>query len=54
MKKERILGIVRHVLTFAGGILVMSGLIDPSLSVELVGALITIIGGVWSILSKKA
>ncbi len=50
---EKILGIVRHVLTFAGGIIVMKGLADESLVQELSGALLTIIGGAWSIIAKK-
>ncbi len=53
MKKEIVLGIVRHTLTFVGGILITKGLVDASSVQELSGALITLIGGVWSILQKK-
>ena len=53
MKKEQLLGIIRHVLTFAGGILVAKGLASEALSQELVGATITLIGGIWSIIEKK-
>ncbi len=53
MNKEQVLGLVRHILTFVGGILVAKGLATETQSVELVGALATVIGGVWSILSKK-
>ena len=52
MKKEQVLGIIRHVLTFAGGILVAKGLASEALSQELVGATITLIGGIWSIIEK--
>jgi hypothetical protein len=30
MSKEQILGIVRHTLTFVGGILIMKGFIDET------------------------
>lgn len=51
--QEKVIGIIRHVLTFGGGFVVAKGLIDESLYLELSGALLTLIGGVWSVLSKK-
>ena len=51
--QEKVLGILRHALTFVGGLIVTKGLIDESLYLELSGAILTIIGGVWSVLSKK-
>lgn len=48
-----ILGLIRHVLTFVGGIIVAKGLIDESLSQEIIGGLMTVVGGVWSVVSKK-
>lgn len=51
--KEQSLGLVRHLLTFAGGILVTKGLVDEGLSQEILGGLMTVIGGIWSIVSKK-
>ena len=53
MKKEQVLGVLRHSLTFLGGILVAKGLVDDALVAELSGAVITLIGGLWSILVKK-
>jgi hypothetical protein len=53
MKKEQILGLIRHSLTFIGGILIMKGVIDETSFTEISGALISIIGGVWSIIDKK-
>jgi hypothetical protein len=53
MNKEKVLGLLRHTLTFVGGILIAKGLVDETLVAELVGGLITIIGGVWSVLVKK-
>jgi hypothetical protein len=45
---EKIKGILRHILTFAGGYL-----IDEASLMEVVGALITLVGFVWSFISKK-
>jgi len=53
MNKEQVLGLLRHSLTFLGGILVAKGLVDESTFVELSGALITLVGGLWSVLVKK-
>ncbi len=51
--KEQLLGIVRHSLTFIGGILITKGLIDESLLNELIGGVITLTGAIWSIVSKN-
>lgn len=51
--KEQFLGIVRHVLTFVGGFLVMQGLVDESMVTEISGAIVTLAGGIWSILDKN-
>jgi len=53
MKKEIVLGIVRHTLTFVGGILIAKGLIDESMMQEIGGAIATLVGGIWSIISKQ-
>jgi hypothetical protein len=53
MKKEQILGILRHTLTFAGGILVMKGYIQDVAATEITGAFLTLVGSVWSIIEKK-
>lgn len=53
MKKEQILGIVRHILTFAGGLLIADGLATEALTQELIGAIMTIVGGIWSIVVKN-
>jgi hypothetical protein len=52
MNKEQILGLVRHVLTFVGGFLITKGIIDEAISTEAIGAIITLIGSVWSVASK--
>lgn len=53
MTKEQIQGIVRHALTFVGGILVIQGVIEESLLNELIGGVVAISGILWSIFSKK-
>jgi hypothetical protein len=54
MIKEQVLGIIRHVFTFVGGIVIAKGLIDESLYTELIGGVMTLIGSIWSIASKKS
>lgn len=53
MNKEQKLGVIRHVLTFVGGILLAKGLVDESLMTDLVASIMVIIGGVWSVASKS-
>jgi hypothetical protein len=53
MKKEQILGLIRHFLTFAGGLAIAKGLIDQTQETELVGAICALVGSIWSVLSKK-
>lgn len=52
MNKNQIIGIVRHTLTFLGGIIVTKGLIDESTLLEIVGSISTLIGAIWSIIEK--
>jgi len=51
--KEQLLGIVRHSLTFIGGILITKGLIDEGMVNELIGGVITLTGAIWSIVAKN-
>ena len=51
--QDRVLGVVRHILTAGGGYLTAKGYVDADGIEQLVGAIITIAGTVWSILSKK-
>ena len=53
MKREQILGLVRHSLTFIGGIYVMPGIIQEELAQEIVGGIVTAIGGIWSVIDKS-
>jgi hypothetical protein len=52
MNKEQILGLVRHSLTFIGGIILSKGLIEESTLTEIIGAISTLIGSIWSISVK--
>ena len=52
LTKEQVLGIVRHALTFVGGILVMKGLIDETVVTEVIGGVITLSGSIWSVIEK--
>lgn len=54
MNKQQIMGIIRHTLTFIGGILVIKGITTETISNEVIGAVITAIGAVWSVVSNKA
>jgi hypothetical protein len=53
MTKEQVLGIIRHTLTFIGGIIVAKGWIDDVTSTEIIGGLITLSGAIWSIVVKN-
>ena len=53
LNKEQVMGIVRHALTFIGGIVVMKGLVDETVITEVIGGVMTVVGAVWSILDKK-
>lgn len=52
MKQEQFLGVVRHSLTFIGGLLVTKGLIDEATSAEIIGTVVTLIGTIWSIIKN--
>lgn len=54
MNKEQVMGLIRHTLTFVGGIIIAHGVTSEALTTDLIGGLMTVIGSVWSILSKKA
>ena len=53
MSKEAILGIIRHVATFMGGFLAERGLASGEELQTGVGAVVTLIGLVWSVLNKR-
>ena len=54
LTKEQVLGIIRHGLTFVGGVFVMQGLVDETIVTEIIGGVVTLTGAIWSIVAKKA
>jgi hypothetical protein len=52
LTKDQLLGILRHTLTFVGGILIAKGLIDEATATEIIGGIITLTGTIWSVLAK--
>ena len=53
LTKEQLLGIVRHTITFIGGILVMKGIVEDSMVQEILGGATTLVGAIWSIVVKN-
>jgi len=54
MTKDQVFGIIRHGLTFVGGILVIKGYTDDAMVQEVIGGVLALAGSVWSIVSKKS
>lgn len=53
LNREQVLGLVRHSLTFVGGVIVANGLLTDAAVTEIVGAIITCVGSVWSVIEKN-
>ena len=53
LTKEQFLGVVRHGITFIGGIFVTKGLIDDSILTEVMGGAVALAGAIWSIIAKN-
>ena len=51
-KKKLLMALIRHILTFLGGALVVND-IDSGLVNEAVGGVLTTVGAVWSMTDKK-
>lgn len=51
--KDQVLGLIRHALTFVGGVIVAKGLVDEGMFQEVLGGIMTLVGAIWSIASKK-
>ena len=52
MTKDQVLGMVRHALTFGGGVLLALGIVEEAMWAEVSGAVVTLIGAAWSIYEK--
>lgn len=46
-------GILRHFFTFGGGLLVAKGYIDEGSLQQISGLVISLVGVIWSVASKK-
>lgn len=53
MKKAQWMSVIRHTLTFVGGLLVIKGTLDESTSEQIISGLMTLVGLVWGVLDKK-
>jgi hypothetical protein len=53
MNKEQVLAIVRHTLTFIGGVLIVKGLVDESVAEQIISGVMTLTGLVWSVFDKN-
>lgn len=53
LSKEQIMGVIRHTLTFVGGILVMKGIVDETTITEIIGGVMTLTGTIWSVINKN-
>jgi hypothetical protein len=49
---ERTAGMIRHVLTSVGGLMVMMGYTDDATVLAVTGAAMTLLGFVWSYMAK--
>lgn len=50
--KEIVLGLVRHVLTFAGGAVVTGGLLTDLQYAEAAAAVVTLVAAIWSMVKN--
>lgn len=52
MTKETIMGWVRHLLTFGGGFAANAGYVTDDAVTMIVGAIVTVVGVIWSAIEK--
>lgn len=52
MNQNVIMGIIRHALTFVGGILIAKGIMSDMSVSEISGLIMTAVGTIWSIVDK--
>jgi len=53
MSKEKWYSVIRHTLTFVGGILVTKGIVDESVAEQIISGIMTLTGLIWGQLDKK-
>ena len=54
MMKDMVFGIFRHLITAGGGVLVAKGQLTDAQAVDVVGAVMVLIGIGWSMWEKKS
>ena len=54
MTQDKIMGIVRHVLTIGAGFLVAKGTIDGGQAEIIAGSVAGLIGVIWSVWAKRS
>lgn len=52
MNQEQVMGILRHVITIAGGFLVAQGMVTEGAMTEIIGGVMALIGTGWSWYAK--
>jgi hypothetical protein len=53
LSKEQILGIIRHLLTIIGGVLIAKGYTEEDVVGEAIGGVMSLVGVIWSIREKS-
>lgn len=53
MSKTQVLSLIRHTLTFVGGVLITQGTIEESVVEQIIATSLTLIGLVWGVIEKK-
>jgi hypothetical protein len=53
MNKTRVMGLLRHALTFGGGYVVAQGWVSEAAMPEVIGAIVTLVGVAWSIAAPE-
>lgn len=52
-RMDVVMGLIRHLMTAGGGILAAKGYVDSGTVETVVGAVITLLGALWSVYDKK-
>jgi len=53
LSKNQVEGIVRHILTGVGGVLIALGVLEEAILTEAIGIATTVTGVIWSIIDKN-
>lgn len=53
MNKDQKMGVIRHTLTFVGGIFLAKGIIDESTLTDVIASIMVLVGTAWSLWEKR-